>query len=136
MNEALLRQELIRDEGLRLKPYRCPAGKLTLGVGRNIEDMGITEKEANTLLMNDIARIMDELDAHLPWWGILSDARRRALINMAFNLGVPRLLGFRKMIEALRQDEYDTAADEALDSAWAVQVGSRAHRIAALIREG
>jgi lysozyme len=128
--------DLRRDEGLRLKPYRCTAGKLTIGYGRNLDAKGITEAEAEDLLRDDVAGVFAELDRALPWWRDLSEGRQRGLANMAFNLGVPRLLGFRLMIGALRRSDYEEAARQALDSKWARQVGDRAERIAKLIREG
>jgi len=128
--------DLKRDEGVRLKPYRCTAGKLTIGVGRNIEDMGITEDEADLLLETDIKRVEAELDGALPWWRDLSDRRQEALLNMGFNMGIPRLMTFRNMLAALESGSFGRAAAEALNSKWARQVGARAERIAAQLREG
>jgi lysozyme len=136
MNIERLIEDLKHDEGLRLKPYRCTAGKLTIGVGRNLDDVGIFEAEADYLLGNDIASVAADLDRALPWWRELSDARQRALANMAFNLGLSRLLGFKNMLVALHGGEFDRAADAALSSAWASQVGDRSKRIAAMFREG
>jgi lysozyme len=136
MDVKALTNELVRDEGMRTKPYLCTAGKLTIGVGRNIEEVGITEDEARYLLENDIRRVEGELDQAFPWWRQLSDRRQRALANMAFNLGLGRLRKFRKCLAALEAGDYDEAAAEALNSAWAAQVGARAQRIAAMIREG
>lgn len=135
MDQEILRQELIRDEGLKLKPYHCTAGKLTIGVGRNIEDRGISKATAMQMLDEDFGIIETELDRAIPWWRTLSEARQRALINMAF-MGVPRLLGFRNMLAAMRAGAFERAADEALDSKWATQVGARSERVAKLIREG
>jgi len=129
----IARYTLERHEGLRLKPYRDTVGKLTIGYGRNLDDMGITEMEADVLLYGDIARVRDELEA-FDWFPRMTDSRRAALINMAFNLGMPRLRGFRKMIAALEAGEYDRAAEESLDSKWARQVGQRAQEIAQMIR--
>ncbi|SMH59498.1 glycoside hydrolase family protein [Azospirillum agricola] len=131
-----LKADLIRDEDLRLKPYRCTAGKLTIGVGRNLEDVGIVREEAMLLLDNDIARITADLDRALPWWRTLSEPRRRALANMGFNLGIDRLRGFRKMLAALEAGDCARAALEAEDSLWARQVGGRAARIIGAIRNG
>lgn len=128
--------ELERDEGLRLKPYRDTVGKLTLGIGRNIDDMGITKAEAIYLLENDIERVERELDTAMPWWRTLSDGRQRAMINLAFNMGISRLLGFKNMLAAMQAGRWVIAADEALLSRWAKQVGDRADRIAELIRRG
>ena len=133
MNIALLKQALLRDEGLRFRPYLCPAGKRTIGVGRNLDDRGITKAEAMMLLDNDISLVESELDHELPWWRALPDGPDRALANMAFNMGVPRLLGFRKMLEALKRGDYATAAKEAQNSQWAQQVGDRAQRVVSLI---
>jgi lysozyme len=132
----LLQQDLIRDEGLHLKPYRDTAGKLTIGVGRNLDDVGVTRDEALMLLANDIAALPGALDRALPWWRGLDEPRARSLANMAFNLGASRLLEFRRMLGALRAGDYETAAREAMNSKWAAQVGQRANRIAVLIGEG
>ena len=88
MDIALLKQDLLRDEGLRLKPYLCPAGKRTIGVGRNLDECGITRAEVMMLLENDIAIVGAELDRALPWWRTLPDGPARALANMAFNMGI------------------------------------------------
>lgn len=130
-----LTKQLMRDEGLRLKPYRDTVGKLTIGVGRNLDDNGITEDEAAYLLQNDIAVSEREL-SRLPWFSGLDDVRKGAIINMHFNLGLPRLLTFRKMIAALDAGDYEQAANEALDSRWAEQVGDRAVRLARQIKTG
>jgi lysozyme len=131
-----IKRDLRRDEGVRLKPYLCTAGKMTIGVGRNIEDIGITDMEADYLLENDIERVVAELDRSLPWWRDLSGKRQEALINMCFNMGISRLMTFRKMLGALKSGRYDDAAMEALNSKWARQVGARSKRIAAALAEG
>ena len=136
MRKDVLIADLVRDEGLRLAPYKDSVGKLTIGIGRNLEDRGISWAEAQFLLDNDIAIATADLDRNAPWWRNLSEGRQRALVNMAFNLGVPGLMRFEKMLSALERGEYDDAAREALDSRWARQVGARAQRIARLIRKG
>jgi len=136
--EALTR-ELVRDERFVPHAYRDSRGYLTIGIGRMVDGRlggGITLDEAKIMLAHDIARVTTNLETHLRYWPDLTDARQRALANMAFNLGIPRLLGFRRMLAALADGEYDTAAAEALDSRWAQQVGARADRIAAMIRTG
>ena len=129
-------RDLVRDEGMRLKPYTDTVGKVTIGVGRNLDDVGISEDEALAMLDADIDRSMADLDRTLPWLFERPEPVRRALVNMCFNLGWPRLSGFRNMLDALEAGDYDRAAAEALDSRWARQVGARAERIAALFREG
>lgn len=130
-----LEDDLIRDEGLRLKPYRDTVGKLTIGVGRNLDDVGITETEARVLLANDIAAAESALRRSFPWFLAAPEGVQRGLTNMAFNMGLPRLLGFQNMLKALAAGDYQKAALEALDSAWAKQVGARAVRISNLFNE-
>lgn len=127
-------EDLKRDEGLRLKPYLDTVGKTTIGYGRNLDDVGISEPEAAILLDHDIRRSLAYLDRALPWWRGLPAPSQRGLTNMAFNLG-PRLLSFKLMLAALLAGDGSRAADEALDSKWAGQVGKeRSERIAALYR--
>lgn len=125
-----LKQDLMRDEGTRLKLYKDSVGKLTIGTGRNLDDVGITADEAAYLLNNDIANVTQTLNKAFPWWAALSESRQRALANMTFNMGFSKLLGFRQMLAALQSGDYMEASKQALDSEWARQVGDRAHRIA------
>ncbi|MCD8568035.1 MAG: hypothetical protein LRY50_06730 [Geovibrio sp.] len=131
---ATIEDQLILHEGLRLKPYRCTENKLTIGVGRNIEERGITATEAMFLLKNDIEAVEKEL-SRFAWFTKQDEIRRRVLIDMGF-MGVPRLLGFKKMIQALVADDYEKAAAEMLDSKWSRQVGGRAVRLAEMMRTG
>ncbi len=135
--EAMTAQ-LIEHEGLRLKPYRCPAGKLTIGIGRNLDDRGISEQEAAVLCRNDIDGAERDLDRNVPWWRELSAVRQMALVDMCLNLGWPRLSGFKRMLAALERANYETAADEMLDSKWARQdvQPERSQRLARIMREG
>ena len=134
--ETRLTEMLIRHEGVRSKPYRCIAGKLTIGVGRNLEDVGISEDEAIFLLKNDIARVGRELEGALSFWSNLSLDRQLVLLDMCFNLGLAGLLGFKRMLAAVESVNYEKAADEMLDSKWARQVGSRSTELAEMMRGG
>jgi lysozyme len=125
---------LIKHEGLKLEPYRCTSDKLTIGVGRNLEDCGITEEEAMYLLKNDIKKFHEELTERFYFYSYLDGARKDAMLNMAFNMGVPRLANFVKALDFMSQSKYDKAADEFLDSRWAKQVGNRAIEVAQMIR--
>src|SRR5690349_9640120 len=107
MNLNDLRDQLANDEGLRLFPYVDTAGKTSIGVGRNLTDKGISHAEAMTLLDNDIAEVVTGLNAHIPWWTRLDDARQAAVANMCFNLGIAKFLLFRKMLDHLARGEYD-----------------------------
>lgn len=128
--------ELKRDEGVRLKPYTDTVGKLTIGVGRNLSDVGITDAESTVLLQNDIQRTVAALDASLPWWRNLNPVRQRVLINMAFNMGMVGLLTFKNTLAAMQSGSYAAAAAGMLASKWATQVGARADRLAEMMRTG
>lgn len=136
MNIGELSNQLATDEGIRLKPYKDTVGKTTIGVGRNLDDVGISRQEAMGLLANDIATVVAMLDHNLPWWSQMSDRRQQVLANMAFNVGITRLLGFRNMLAAMQVGHWDEAAAEMLDSLWAKQVGARAQRLAYMMRNG
>jgi lysozyme len=124
-------ETLVRHEGLKLKPYRCTANKLTIGVGRNIEDNGITEDEALYLLNNDIKRCVKELENIFgkKVWYNLSKIRQEVLINMLFNLGKSRFTKFKKMIKAINNEDYTEASIQMEDSRWYKQVGNRAKEL-------
>ncbi len=130
MNLNLLIAELKRDEGVRLKPYTDTVGKLTIGCGRNLTDVGISEKESDYLLAHDIANVENQLDAHLGWWRELDEVRQRVLANLCFNMGIMTLLTFKNTLAAIRSGNYVGAASGMLRSLWSSQVGPRAQRLA------
>lgn len=130
-------EQLIRDEGLELKPYEDTVGKLTIGVGRNLTDVGISRDEAYHLLHNDVETVCLTLEEVLPWITQLSAPRYYALVNMAFNMGISRLLAKNpKMLQAVEAGSYGLAAQEMLDGPWKDQVGDRAHRLAQQMETG
>ncbi|MCX8506382.1 MAG: lysozyme [Alphaproteobacteria bacterium] len=131
-----LASDLRRDEGVRAKPYKDSVGILTIGVGRNLDQVGLSDSEIEFLLANDIKRVMAELDRELPWWRNLSNSRQTALANLGFNMGIKTLLQFKQTLSFLRNAQYDQAATELLASKYAAQVGPRAKRIAEQIRNG
>jgi lysozyme len=131
-----LREMLIRHEGLRLKPYRDPRGKLTIGVGRNLDDVGITRDEAGMLLDNDIAKVRREVEHAFIRFSRLDTVRKDVILNMVFNLGLARFRGFKRTIAAIKPEDWEKAAREMLNSRWAKQVGKRAQELAAMMRRG
>ncbi len=135
MEEELIKR-IIKHEGLRLKPYRCTAGKLTIGIGRNLEDTGITETEARYLLENDLRRCHKACMEAFPWYVGLDETRQGVICEMCFNLGLARLKGFKKMLLAVETGNYTTAAQEMLSSKWALQVGQRAKTLADMMKRG
>jgi lysozyme len=122
-------------EGLRLKPYRCPKGKLTLGYGRNLDDVGITVAEAELLLDNDIARVTEEANA-FPVFKQLDLVRQEVFLELLFNMGSARVKGFKRMLRALELSYFEVAAAELLDSDYARQVGARARELAGALFTG
>ena len=134
-------QEYIKkNEGLSLKPYLCSSGKLTIGYGHNLEE-GISEPIAEAIFNEDLrVAINDVLDIFSNNKGeyqlVLSGNRYIALVDMMFNLGKSRFLTFKKMIQAIKEKDWDKAADELLDSKYANQVGQRAINNANFLRKG
>lgn len=126
---------LQRHEGLRLKPYKCTAGKLSIGYGRNLDDMGISEVEAMVLLRHDIEQCYQELNV-FSWFADLDQVRQEALVDMLFNLGLPTFLEFKKTLKFVAEGKYSQAAEEMLRSKWANQVGDRAKELAYMMDTG
>lgn len=125
-----LKEQLLRHEGLRLKPYKDTVGKLTIGVGRCLDDNGISKTEAMAMLENDIQEATNDLLGTIPWTAKLDWPRKAVLINMTFNMGINRLLGFKNTLMAIEDGRWKDAHDGMLASKWATQVGPRAIELA------
>jgi lysozyme len=154
------RDELVKmiaiHEGIVLNVYQDHLGIDTVGIGRNLQDRGITdgelsfinktmdevyevgltEEEAYYLCMNDIAIVEKELLANKPIVNQLNDVRQMVLVDMAFNMGVPRLMAFKNMWLAIEKVNYQLANEEMIDSRWAGQVGSRAMKLSLAMKNG
>lgn len=137
-------------ESCVLKPYYCPTGHLTLGIGHNVEarpftdeekraigdwKKGITKNMAYMICRNDVNICLNQLKT-LSFWNQLDLERQYALLDMCFQLGFKGLCGFKKMLEAMRWGKWVKAAEECLNSDYARQTPARAKRIARLIKEG
>lgn len=135
MNRQRVRDMLVKHEGIRLHPYRCPAGKLTIGIGRNIEDAGISEKEAFYLLDNDINECIGDLSKNLfPFsFDLLPGPVQEVLVSMRFQLGAGGFRGFKKMIRAVREQDWPGMVREMRDSNWHDQVPKRADELIGII---
>ena len=134
-----LATRLRKDEGLRLHVYRCPAGRWTIGYGRNVDPnggKGITKIEAEILLHNDVVEVEKDLRQAFPGWDEFDQVRQLALANMRYQLGPGGFRGFKKMIAFAKRQEWMRAFGEALDSRWAVQDPNRAQRVARELRDG
>lgn len=145
---VIVQHLLIEDEGMKEFPYfdccgkpfrqcKCPAqGKLTIGVGRNIEDIGISENEAIALEMNDIKRVNAVVERNFSWFTKLNTPRRVVIMSMVFNIGADGLKGFQKMIKSIESGDFDSASGHMLNSKWAAQVKGRAVRLAQIMKSG
>lgn len=139
MNKAKLTKELRRDEGVVPFAYEDHLGNLTIGVGRLIDKRkggGLSDDEIDYLLSNDIDRFEKQVIDALPWYGRLDDVRQRVLVNMAFNMGVGGLLGFKNTLAMVERGDYAGAAKGMLASKWATQVGDRAKRLSKMMETG
>jgi lysozyme len=136
MDMERLQQTLIKHEALKLMPYRCSSDCLTIGVGRNLDDKGISERVAMIMLNEDIEDAISDLTRNLPYFGDLPECVKEALVNMVFNMGISRFLQFKKTLAYIKEGKYKKAGNECLDSRWATQVGYRALEVAALIKLG
>jgi lysozyme len=155
-DRVAMRAELRVDEGEKLRAYRCTAGKLTIGIGRNLDDVGIrpaeterlgitkttvirdgiTRAQSAALLDADLDEVERGLDRFMPWWRTLDPVRQRVIVNMAFNLGVPGLMKFRNTLAMVKRGDYAAAAVAMGQSKWAGQVGDRAERLQHMMRTG
>lgn len=164
LNLVRLESQLILHEGLRLLPYDDATGKvvesgngyrgnLTIGVGRNLDgnpltskeiafvghncrEKAITKEQAIYLLGNDIAHHACALNENIPWWTFLDEVRGRVLVDMCFNMGVIKLLGFKNTLSSIRSGAYSRAADGMAASLWYIQVGMRGKRLEKMMRTG
>lgn len=131
------------DEGVRTKAYddatgkevTAPSGRLTIGVGRNIEDNGISEATISQMLQEDIECCLKEAQRlfGLDFFNSLSTPRQHAIIMMIFQLGAAGFFEFRNTIAAIKQNNFALAAEHARKSLWARQVPDRAKRVTTLL---
>lgn len=158
ISDEICIQRLCVNEGIKLKPYTCPAGHLTIGIGHNLDEnpltkeekeyighpvkQGINEDQAFFLCRNDLKKVRDDLDRELPWWRDLNKDRQFVMIDLCFNMGIGKkggkkgLLSFPKTLTSIATGSYDTASKQLLQSKYAKQVGDRALRNAYCLKYG
>ncbi len=144
-------EQLKRHEGFRSKVYQCTANKRTIGYGYNLDanplklsayelnrfcSKGITEKTAENLLVDQVYKLRFAMEANLPWWSKLNEARQDVLINMAYNLGLNGLLEFKKTMACIEHGDYAKASKEMLHSGWAIQVAGRSKELSEQMKTG
>lgn len=127
---------LVLHEGIRRFPYRCTAGKLTIGVGFNLDDVGLYEEEINFILNNRIDRTEAEVERAFPWYHELDPVRQAVIVDMAYNMGMNTLSKFKRTLGSVRDGNYKLAAEQMLQSKWARQVKGRAVRLSKMMETG
>jgi len=132
----ILKDDLILHEGYRSKPYTDTVGKITIGVGYNLDDNGLPSKIIEELLDMTMTEAIKDAESFIRNFDSLSDNRKAVLANMAFNLGLNRFKGFKRLRAAVETGQFDLAAQEMLNSHWARQVGKRATYLAEKMRAG
>jgi lysozyme len=129
--------QVIRHEGKKNKPYLDTKGKLTIGVGRNLTDRGLSDDEIMFLLTNDLMDCAADLHMAFDWFESLDEVRTDVMLELCFNMGLTTLLEFEKMLAAMARKDYKTAAKELLDSQWRKDVGpTRSNVLANQLRTG
>lgn len=136
-------QRIMQHEGFRSKPYRDTVGKLTIGYGRNLDDVGISEQEGMMLLQNDLEKVAKQLDELSKDGTITLDLdsstqahRVYVIVEMVFNLGIAGFKKFKRLIDAINKQDWEAASKSMLESKWATQVGQRAKTLAEVMRTG
>lgn len=135
MNLTKLTAQLIKHEGLKLKPYMDTVGKVTIGVGHNLTDVGLTQDQALYILSGDISQVVQFLTSNCPWFISLDDVRQRAITDLAFDVR-DKLLQFTHMVAAIEAKDWPTASAELLNSTFAKETGQRAHDLAQMLQTG
>jgi lysozyme len=131
-----LKERLRREEGVKQFPYEDTQGKLTIGIGHNITDRGLSKTIVENLLDEDIHIAMSDAFNIFPMFYSYSEPRQIAILDLLFAMGRPVFLKFDKMIQAIKEGNWVMAATELLDSAWAKQTGTRAFGLAELLQGG
>jgi len=130
-----LNQQLIRHEGYHKHPYRCSAGYLHIGIGRNLEGKGLSEKEVNFLLINDIRDCYNDLSKIFgkDFLDEINHERLKALMDLRFQLGPGGFRSFQKMIGAVKKKNWEKGSKELLSSQYARNQTERAKELAEML---
>lgn len=132
-------EQLRRDEGEVLHAYQDTLGYWTIGIGILVDKRkggGLLPEESEFIFNNRLRILNEQLDKRIPWIGKLDPARRGVLVNMAFQMGVDGLLGFKNTLKMIEKGDYQAAAKGMLNSKWAGQTPARANRLSAQMATG
>lgn len=132
-----IKEMLIKDEGWRNKPYRCPAGKLTIGVGHNLDANGLSDDVIENILDEDIdAAEKFAIEVFGSAFHGFEVGRQMAIVGMIFQLGTGGFRKFHRTIKAMKEGRWGDAADYGMQSLWAKQTPARARRVTEMLRTG
>ena len=142
MNIERVKNTIKVNEGIRDKAYKDTLGNWTTGVGHLIkipdEDYLIkkklTEEEINIIFNTDLNQAIDDARKFIDETSI-DEVAFEIVVDMAFNLGLPKLMLFKNFKKALLENNYVKASDEMMDSLWAKQLPNRAGKLSLLMRE-
>ena len=124
---------LKRHEGFRSKMYKCSEGYWTIGYGLNLEADGITQDEAEMILVNRMIKCLDDLET-FPWWEKLTDRQKAAVLDWRYQMGAAGMRKFKRTLQYLDAGDFNQAGIEMLDSLWAKQTPNRANEISRMVR--
>lgn len=136
MNVAKIRALLELNEGRKARMYRDTRGIETIGIGHNLRDRPISQRAIDLIFQDDLNDHTDELFHAFPWAWNLDEVRQAALIDLAFNMGIPTLRTFKQTLAAFEAGVFESAAIGLLNSKWFTQVGQRGPRIVKMVRTG
>jgi len=122
-----VKEMLVRHEGVVCTLYQCSEAKWTIGVGRNLQDRGVTEDEAMYLLDNDIKRVMSQLDEYWTVWRSFPEKAQLCCVDMSFQMGIKGFMDFRRTRALMEMGMWLEASEELLDSKYAIQTPNRAN---------
>lgn len=122
-------------EGFRKRAYQDTVGVWTVGYGTNLQELEVGEELATEWLLAKLRQAQVSAGGY-PWFAALSQPRKDVIVEMLYNLGLPRFDKFMKLKTALAERKFDAAAREMLESVWAEQVGVRALRLAGQMKTG
>ena len=145
MNVEKLREQLKIDEGCVYEIYNDHLGYPTFGIGHLVREsdpengspLGTAVSEGRVIeaFDADIEIVLSDCNTLYPDFEDLPEEAQQIIANMMFNLGRPRLSKFVGMKRGVDAKDWDSAADEMVDSRWYRQVGARADRLVNRMRE-
>ena len=136
MDMVALEAQLTLDEGRIYKPYHDSVGKLTIGVGRNLSDVGVNDAEIDLMFQNDVNNAINGLNQNLPWYVNMDEIRQRVLVDLCFNLGINQLVTWNETLQLIQSGQYEAAADHLMTLPWYKEVGQRGVRLVSMMRTG